>query len=160
VSSLLDMTMGLDPEATGYENIVMRSVFLGASFAEAHARIAEIEAFSELGEYLSFPMRTYSTGMTLRLSFAIATSVQPEVLVLDEMIGTADAAFSAKAKHRMEELVQNLQILILATHDLRTAASLCNRGLVLNRGRIVVDAGIDEAIAAYGSLEAQPAATA
>src|SRR4051812_33183868 len=72
VSSLLDMSMGIDPEATGYENIVMRSVFLGATFAEAKARVAEIETFSELGEYLRFPMRTYSTGMSLRLSFAIA----------------------------------------------------------------------------------------
>ena len=98
VSSLLDMSMGMDPEATGYENIIMRSVFLGASFAEAKARVPEIESFCELGDYLHFPMRTYSTGMSLRLSFAIATSVQPEILVLDEMIGTGDESFSAKAR--------------------------------------------------------------
>ncbi len=86
VSSLLDMGMGMDPEATGYENIEMRSVFLGATFAEAKRRVPEIEAFSELGEYLSLPMRVYSAGMKLRLSFAVAMAMRPQILVLDEMI--------------------------------------------------------------------------
>jgi ABC-type polysaccharide/polyol phosphate transport system ATPase subunit len=158
VSSLLDMSMGMDPEATGYENIVMRSVVLGATFAEAKARVRDIETFSELGDYLNFPMRTYSTGMSLRLSFAIATSVQPEILVLDEMISTGDEAFASKAKARMEEIVANLKILVLATHDLTAAKDLCNRGIVLSHGNIVADSDIDTAIDAYhGQIAAENA---
>lgn len=154
ISSLLDMSMGMDPEATGYENIILRSVFLGASFREAKHRVAEIEAFSELGDYLRFPMRTYSAGMSLRLSFAIATSMQPEVLVLDEMISAGDAAFAAKAKTRMEEIISKLQVLVIATHDAKMASNLCNRGLVLRQGRIIVDAPIEEALQAYANVGA------
>ena len=160
VSSLLDMSMGMDGEATGYENILMRSVFLGATFAEAKRRVPEIEAFCELGDYLGLPMRTYSTGMRLRLSFAIAMAVQPEILVLDEMIGVGDAAFAAKAQARMQEVVSKLEILVLATHDLTTARSMCNRGLVLSHGRIVADAPVEEAIGAYHALANPPQAAA
>jgi len=146
VSALLDMSMGMDPEATGYENIIMRSVFLGATFAQARALTEEIEAFSELGGYLGLPMRTYSTGMCLRLSYAIAVAMRPKILVLDEMMASGDAAFAAKVRARMQDIVSQLEILILATHDLDAARSLCNRGVVLNQGRIVMDASIEEAI--------------
>jgi ABC-type polysaccharide/polyol phosphate transport system ATPase subunit len=156
VSSLLDMSMGMDPEATGYENILMRSVFLGATFAEARRRVPEIEAFCELGDYLQLPMRTYSTGMRLRLSFAIAMAVQPEILVLDEMIGVGDAAFAAKAHARLQEVVSKLEILVIATHDLNTARSMCNRGLVLSHGRVVADAPAETAIEAYQALASLP----
>lgn len=149
VSSLLDLSMGMDPEATGYENIIMRSVFLGSTFAEGKACISEIEAFSELGDYLQLPMRTYSSGMSLRLSFAIATAVQPKILVLDELISAGDAAFAAKANARLQEVLSNLEILILATHNMETARNMCNRGLVLDHGRVIADAPVEEAIAAY-----------
>jgi ABC-type polysaccharide/polyol phosphate transport system ATPase subunit len=149
VSSLLDMSMGMDPEATGYENIILRSVFLGATFEQAHALVPEIEAFSELGDYLRFPMRTYSAGMRLRLSFAIATSIQPEILILDEMIGAGDAAFAKKAQERMLEIISRLQILVIATHETRTIRTLCNRGIFLHQGRIIKDGPLDEALSAY-----------
>lgn len=152
VSSLLDMSMGMDPEATGYENIVMRSVILGATFREARQRVPEIEAFSELGEYLRLPMRTYSTGMALRLSFAIATYAQPEILVLDEMIDTGDAGFAKKAQSRIADIVSKLKILVIATHDLTAAAAMCNRGIVLSHGSILVDDKIETAVAAYRAL--------
>ena len=135
VSSLLDATMGMDPEATGYENIVMRSVFLGATYSQAKQCVTEVEEFSELGTYLQLPLRTYSTGMWLRLSFAIAMAARPEILVLDEMIGTGDAAFTAKAHGRLQNVVDQLDILILATHDLHMARSMCTRGVVLERGK-------------------------
>ncbi len=157
VSSLVDMSMGMDLEATGYENIIMRSVFLGATFAEARRRIPEIEAFSELDDYLQLPMRTYSAGMKLRLSFAIAMAVQPEILVLDEMIGVGDAAFAAKAQERMREVVSRLAILVIATHDLNSARSMCNRGVLLDHGRVVVDATVENAIDAYHTLTSMPA---
>lgn len=153
VSSLLDMSMGMDPEATGYENIIMRSVFLGATFAEAKQRVPGIEEFSELGDYLRFPMRTYSTGMSLRLSFAIATSVQPEILVLDEMIAAGDAAFATKARARMQEIISNLEILVLATHNTSMVESLCNRGIVLRHGTVVADTSIKQALEIYRSLD-------
>ena len=153
VSSLLDMSMGMDPEATGYENIIMRSVFLGASFAEAKTRVAEIEEFSELGDYLRLPMRTYSTGMCLRLSFSVAMAMQPQILVLDEMIAAGDAAFAAKAQTRMEQLVNELEILVLATHDMSLARRMCNRALILGHGRVVKDASIEEAIGSPSDAE-------
>jgi len=156
VSSLLDMNMGMDWEATGYENILMRSVFLGASFSEAKARTAEIEAFSELGEYLKLPMRTYSTGMCLRLSFAIAVSIQPQILVLDEMIAAGDASFAAKARARMEKLVDQLEILVLATHDMNLARQMCNRGMVLSHGQLIMDAPIADAIHSLQSATSEP----
>jgi ABC-type polysaccharide/polyol phosphate transport system ATPase subunit len=123
-------------------------VFLGASFAEARARVAEIEEFSELGGYLGLPMRTYSTGMCLRLSFSVAMAMQPQILVLDEMIAAGDAAFAAKAQSRMQEIVSQLEILVIATHDMNTARKMCNRGLVLSHGRLIEDAPIDDAIRA------------
>ena len=152
VSSLLDMGMGMDPEATGYENIEMRSVFLGATFAEAKRRIPEIEAFSELGEYLTLPMRVYSAGMKLRLSFAVAMAMRPQILVLDEMISAGDAAFAAKADARLREVVNKLEILILATHNLNAARSMCSRGVVLDHGHLIADEPIEDAIRAYESL--------
>ena len=112
-------------------------------------RYPAIEEFSELGDYLRFPMRTYSTGMALRLSFAIATSIQPEILILDEMIGTGDASFAAKARARTAEMIGNLEILVLATHDLRTARNLCNRALVLEHGKIGADMPIEQGIEYY-----------
>jgi ABC-2 type transport system ATP-binding protein/lipopolysaccharide transport system ATP-binding protein len=150
VSSLLDMSMGLDPEATGIENIIVRSVILGATFVEARSRVKEIEEFSGLGEFLHFPLRTYSTGMALRLSFAIATSAQPEILILDEMIGTGDASFSTKARERLREFISSSNIMVLATHNLASAKQFCNRGIVMSRGAVLTDAPIDEAIDFYG----------
>lgn len=150
VSSLLDMSMGLDPEATGIENIIVRSVILGATFSEAKSRVKAIEEFSELGEFLNFPLRTYSTGMMLRLSFAIATSAQPEILILDEMIGTGDAKFSAKARVRLNEFISSSNIMVLATHNLASAKQFCNRGIVMGKGAILSDAPIEEAIEFYG----------
>jgi ABC-2 type transport system ATP-binding protein/lipopolysaccharide transport system ATP-binding protein len=158
VSALLDMSMGMDPEATGYENILMRSVFLGATFEEAQARIPEIEEFSGLGEYLDFPLRTYSSGMIVRLCFAISTSIVPEILVLDENVGAADAAFSAKAQARIMDIVGKSQILAFATHSMQQAQSICTRGILLSRGRVQFDGPLQEAIATYG--QAQPPVSA
>ena len=149
VSALLDLQMGMDPEATGYENILMRSIFLGASFEEARARIPDIEAFSELGEYLRFPIRTYSSGMIVRLAFAISTVISPEILAMDEQVGAADAAFSLKAQKRINELIGQAQILVFATHNIEDAKKTCNRAVVLRRGRIVFDGAVNEAELAY-----------
>ena len=136
LSSFTDITLGMDPEATGLENIVFRSVFMGLSFAEARRLSPSIEEFSELGEYLKMPVRTYSTGMFLRLAFAISTAIEPDIIVMDEMIGAGDAHFVAKAHGRLSDLLQRVKILVLATHDAAIMRSLCNKLVWLDHGQI------------------------
>jgi len=149
VSSLLDITMGMDPELTGAENIVLRGVFVGMSLAEARSRIQEIAEFSELGGYVDLPMRTYSSGMTLRLAFAISTAVQPDVLLLDELISVGDATFAEKALRRTEEMMNNASILVLASHSSTVLQRYCNRAIMLHEGRIIAEGSVDEVIGAY-----------
>ena len=117
VASLLDMTMGMDAEATGYENIVIRGVFLGMTFAQARSKIPEIEEFTKLGNFLSLPLRTYSSGMMVRLAFAIATAGDADILLADEVIGAGDASFAQKAQARFKSVVERAKILVIATHD-------------------------------------------
>ena len=107
------------PEATGWENIIFRCAFMGLSFREAKRLSPAIAEFSELGEYLDLPTRTYSTGMFLRLAFAISTSIEPEILIMDEMISAGDAQFIEKAQRRLHELVDKANILALASHDMK-----------------------------------------
>jgi ABC-type polysaccharide/polyol phosphate transport system ATPase subunit len=149
VSSLTDMMMGMDAEATGYENILLRSVFLGLSVKQAQANIAEIEDFTELGNFLKLPMRTYSTGMIVRLAFAISTAVTPEILIMDELIGAGDAAFIAKAEARLNGLLDRTRILILASHNLVLLRSLCNKAALMEEGRLKMIGPVDEVFAIY-----------
>jgi ABC-2 type transport system ATP-binding protein/lipopolysaccharide transport system ATP-binding protein len=149
VSSLTDMMMGMDPEATGYENILLRSVFLGLSVKQAQANIGEIEEFTELGNFLKLPMRTYSTGMMVRLAFAISTAVTPEILIMDELVGAGDAAFIAKAEARLNGLIGRTRILILASHDDGLLRRLCNKAALMEEGRLRMIGPVDEVIAAY-----------
>jgi ABC-2 type transport system ATP-binding protein/lipopolysaccharide transport system ATP-binding protein len=152
VSSLTDMTMGMDPEATGYENIMLRSVFLGVSVKQARASIADIEEFTELGNFLKLPMRTYSSGMIVRLAFAISTAVTPEILIMDEIVGAGDAAFFAKAEARLNRLIGSTHILVLASHDDGVLRRLCNKAALIDEGRLKMIGPVDEVLAAYGSL--------
>jgi ABC-type polysaccharide/polyol phosphate transport system ATPase subunit len=152
ISSLTDMMMGMDVEATGYENILLRSVFLGLSVKQANANIGEIEKFTELGEFLKLPMRTYSSGMMVRLAFAISTAVTPEILIMDELIGAGDAAFIAKAEARMNGLIGRTRILVLASHDDDLLRRLCNKAALMNEGRLLTVGPVDEVLAAYKSL--------
>ena len=152
VSALLDLSMGMDMDATGYDNILMRSTFLGASFRQAKELVPKIADFSELGEFLAFPVRTYSSGMVVRLAFAISTSVVLDILVLDEHVGAADASFTEKAKQRMRELADQAKIVIFATHDFNAASSLCSRGVVLSNGHIAYDGSVDNALGFYERL--------
>jgi ABC-type polysaccharide/polyol phosphate transport system ATPase subunit len=136
VSSFTDLTLGMDPESTGWENIIFRCAFMGMSFREAKRRLAAIAEFSELGEYLNLPARTYSSGMFLRLAFAISTSVEPEILIMDEMISTFDAQFIEKAQRRLREVVNSANILALASHDMNVIQEICNKVVWLERGTI------------------------
>ena len=149
VASLTDITMGMDVEASGYENIVLRGVFLGLQVKEVRRMIPEIEAFTELGEFLKLPLRTYSSGMMLRLAFAVTTAVIPEILIMDEMIGAGDAAFVTKAKARLNQMISSSRILVIASHDVEIIRRFCNRAALMETGRIVRMGPVDEVISAY-----------
>jgi ABC-type polysaccharide/polyol phosphate transport system ATPase subunit len=149
ISSLTDMMMGMDAEATGYENILLRSVFLGLSVKQAQANIGEIEDFTELGNFLKLPMRTYSTGMILRLAFAISTAVTPEILIMDELVSAGDAAFMSKAEARLNELIGRTQILVLASHHLEMLRRICNKVALMEEGQVRMVGPVEEVLAVY-----------
>lgn len=149
ISSLTNISMGMDPEATGLENIIFRLVFLGMTFKEAKAKVTEIAEFSGLGEFINLPLRTYSSGMALRLAFAASTSVTPDILILDEMIGAGDAAFQAKAKERIDKTLSETKILVLASHDLGLLNLYCDQGIWLEKGHIKGQGPIAEVIEQY-----------
>jgi ABC-type polysaccharide/polyol phosphate transport system ATPase subunit len=151
VSSLTDITMGMDPESSGYDNIIMRCIFMGMSFKQAKTHVQDIIDFSELREYISLPARTYSTGMYFRLAFTIATCLAPDILIMDEMISTGDAAFVEKARRRVISLIEQTQIMIIASHDQQLMANICNRGIWMEKGRIIMDGDINEIISTYNA---------
>jgi ABC-2 type transport system ATP-binding protein/lipopolysaccharide transport system ATP-binding protein len=150
-SSLLDISLGMDYELTGYENIQLRAAFMGMSKREIGARLDDIEEFCDLGSFLSLPVRTYSNGMMLRLAFAISTSNDPEVVVLDELIGVGDADFRAKSRKRLEKMIASARVLVLATHDQQMLRSYCNKGAWIEGGRILSFGEIGAVLAAYDS---------
>jgi ABC-2 type transport system ATP-binding protein/lipopolysaccharide transport system ATP-binding protein len=117
--------------------------------AEARSKIPEIEEFTELGGYLQLPMRTYSSGMMLRLIFAVATAVEGEIVLLDEWIGVGDQQFRKKARQRLDEIVARAGILVLASHDVELIKSTCNRAILLEEGRIVAAGPIEEILGRY-----------
>lgn len=144
VSSLLNLSVGMDPERTGRENIILRAVFLGMSVAQAKALVPEIAEFSELGPFLDLPMRTYSSGMSMRLGFGVSTAVQPDIILMDEMISVGDVRFAAKAKARLQAMMDRAGILVMASHSSATLRQYCNRALWLKEGRIIADGPLEE----------------
>lgn len=143
LSSLLDLSMGMDPEQTGRDNIILRAVFLGMTIAEAKALVPEIAEFSELGPYLDLPMRTYSSGMAMRLGFGVSTAVQPDIILMDEMISVGDVGFAQKARARLEKIMNNAGILIIASHSSSTLRKYCDRAIWLKEGRIIADGPLE-----------------
>jgi len=152
IASITDMSMGMDLEATGYENIVLRGVFLGLSHTVARAHIPAIAEWTELGDALARPVRTYSTGMQLRLAFAVSTTIRPDILILDEMIGAGDAHFIDKARARLDDLISATSILIVASHQASILRQFCNRALLINDGQVLLDGSTEEVLAAYQQL--------
>ena len=152
VSSLFDWSLGIDPGATGYENIMIRGIFLGLTPAEVRERTGEIAAFTELGDYLAMPMHTYSTGMKLRLALAVCTCIEPQILLMDEWIGLGDAAFVEKAGRRLEELVNRAGILVLASHNPALLERNCTTGVLLDAGRVRASGPIGEVLREYGKM--------
>jgi ABC-2 type transport system ATP-binding protein/lipopolysaccharide transport system ATP-binding protein len=149
VSALTDIVTGVDLEATGYDNIIYRGILLGHTKSQAKAMVPDIEEFSELGEYLDLPVRTYSTGMIMRLLFAIATSIRPPILLMDEMISVGDASFIGKARERLKGVITNANIFVISSHVEGVIREFCNRVLWLEHGKIVMDGSPEEALDAY-----------
>jgi len=151
IGSLIDPSAGIDPESTGRENIQLRCLFRGMSEADTRDAVAEIGAFSGLGTFLDVPIRTYSAGMSVRLSFAIATMIAPQILLMDEWLAAGDAQFQAQAQARLERLVTDADILVIATHSMTTARTWCSRAIRLDSGRIVADGPVDAVVEAIES---------
>ena len=154
ISSFTDLTLGMDPESTGWENIIFRCAFMGMSFREAKRRSPAVAEFSGLGDFLNLPTRTYSSGMFLRLAFAISTTVDPEILIMDEMISTGDADFIEKAERRLHEIVDKANILALASHDMNVIRRLCNKVVWLEHGTIRQFGSSELVTQAYETLHA------
>lgn len=149
VSPLLDFATGFEAHLTGIENIQIRLMLLGLSKAEADSKIPEIIEFTELGEFIYQPVRTYSSGMFIRLAFAVSTAITPEILVADEIIGAGDVKFAAKAKQRLESFLMQGSTSILTSHSMDLLYNFCNRALLLNKGKIIADGTVADVVKEY-----------
>lgn len=154
IAPVFDLGVGMDPEISGYENIIIRGLFLGQTRKSMRRKMDEIAEFSELGDYLAMPLRTYSTGMRIRLALGVVTSIDPEILLLDEGIGAVDAAFMAKARVRLEEMVKRSGILVFASHSNEFLAQLCDSALWIDHGEIRKAGAVDDVVEAYEGPEA------
>lgn len=146
---LFDMALGMNPEATGFENIRLRGRFLGLDSKAIRSRMDEIAEFTELGDYLAMPVRTYSTGMMLRLAFAICTSIEPEIMLMDEWIGVGDAAFLTKASQRLNDFIGRAGILVVASHSTTLLEANCNKGVLMRAGKVEAFGPIGDILRAY-----------
>lgn len=149
IGSLIDISLGIDSEATGRENIYLRAGLLGMSRTEINQKIGEITDFSELGDFVDMPLRTYSSGMHLRLAFAVSTIVRPEILLMDEWLSVGDEGFKHKAELRLTELVRTTNILVLASHAREMVIHTCNRVIWLEHGKVRMDGMPQEVCTAY-----------
>jgi ABC-type polysaccharide/polyol phosphate transport system ATPase subunit len=150
ISPMLEINLGIDNELNGYDNIRLRGLILGQDVAEIEDRMPEIAEFTELGDYLDVPVRTYSSGMLARLTFAIATCFTPEILLLDEWILAGDATFLSKAERRLEAFIEKTSIVVLASHNAEVCKRWCSKGLWLDRGTIVGQGDIQFILEEYG----------
>lgn len=149
IGSLIDISLGINPEATGRENVYIRGQLLGLSKQEIASKYDEIVEFAELGDFMEMPVRTYSSGMHLRLAFAVSTVVRPEILLMDEWLSVGDADFQHKAEARLRELVSDTKILAIATHSRELVESVCNRAIWLEHGQLKMDGPVSEVAPAY-----------
>ena len=151
VSSLFDISLGFEPEANGWDNIRFRSYLQGETPRSVQARLQAIADFSELGEFLDMPVRYYSSGMLVRLAFSVATAIEPEILIIDEVLSAGDYSFQAKAQQRMQTLISNAQAVVVVSHDLASLKKICSRIFWLDHGRIHMSGPADEVIPAIRS---------
>lgn len=158
IASLLDVSMGLEPDATGYENIYLRGILDGLTRADIRNRVDEIAEFSELGDFLDLPVRTYSSGMMLRLAFAISTSVDADILLMDEWLSVGDADFSSKAEERLQSLLERASILLIASHNFDLIDRVCNRRIFMKHGVMELDEPVPAPVTEATDMHVTPAA--
>jgi ABC-2 type transport system ATP-binding protein len=149
VAPVFDLGVGMDPEISGLENIMIRGLFLGMTRKQMESRVDDIADFTELGDFLRMPLRTYSTGMRVRLALGVVTSIDPEILLLDEGIGAVDAAFLDKSKKRLSELVERSGLLVFASHSDEFLRELCDTALWMEHGRIKQQGPLEDVLRAY-----------
>ena len=137
VASMLNISLGMEPEATGYENIFLRGLVMGFRPSDIRTLVDQIIDFSELGDYIDMPMRTYSSGMAMRLAFAVSTCVSADILLMDEWLSVGDADFSIKARKRLSEIVDRAKIMVLASHDESLIKANCNKIMRLSHGELL-----------------------
>lgn len=161
ISSLFDLVLGFEMESSGWDNIAYRGYLQGESPRTIRAKQQSIAEFSELGEFLNMPVRYYSSGMMIRLAFAIATAVDPEILLIDEVLSVGDLAFHKKARARMFEMMDRAHLMVMVSHDLNTLESICNRAIWMDHGSVRMEGPAGEVVQAYReSVPAEAEATA
>lgn len=149
VRSLFELSIGFEWEATGRENILYRGLLLGQTPRTMKSLSEEIIRFADIGNFIDYPIKTYSSGMLVRLAFAISTFIAGDILLIDEVIGAGDASFMKKASEKMRELISKAKILMLVSHDLSAIRSFCNRVLLLKKGELIFDGEVEKGIAMY-----------
>jgi lipopolysaccharide transport system ATP-binding protein len=149
VSSLFDIALGFEQDATGWENIYFRGYLQGETPRTIKAKMQPIADFSELGDFLNTPVRYYSAGMRLRLAFSIATTIEPEILLVDEVLSVGDMAFMEKAAQRMREMMDKAQLIVMVSHDLEAIKRICHRVVWMDHGRMRLVGRPQEVIDAY-----------
>jgi lipopolysaccharide transport system ATP-binding protein len=152
VSALLELGSGFNPDFTGRENVFLNGAIYGFTHPEMAARMDEITAFADIGDFIEQPVKTYSSGMMMRLAFAVAVNVQPDVLIIDEALAVGDVFFSQKCFQRIREIVHRGATLIFVSHDMGAVQSLCDRALLLGGGRLVFDGAPEECVSRYFNL--------
>ena len=152
ISALFTTTLGMDD--TGYNNIFHMGMYLGMSKDEIISKVKEIITYTDLGVFIDLPVKTYSAGMVARLSFAVATSIEPEILLLDEGLGAGDARFQKKVTSRVNDLVARSGVLVIASHSAEMIKDMCNKAALLNKGRLLFYGDVEEAFEQYEKLNA------
>jgi ABC-type polysaccharide/polyol phosphate transport system ATPase subunit len=161
VSSLFDIALGWEADGTGWENIAYRSYLQGETPRDVREKRAAIAEFSELGDFLNMPVRYYSAGMQMRLAFSIATAIDPEILLVDEVLSVGDLAFQNKARERMLEMMSRAHLMVMVSHDLASLAKMCNYAVWLDHGRMKMCGPCPDVIKTYcASVEGPPPAVA
>jgi len=154
---LFDISLGMDPESTGYENILLRGLYLGLKKSQIKARMEEIADFTELGDFLNLPIRTYSAGMRMRLAFAVSTSVAPDILLIDEGIGVGDAAFIQRANARLSRFTEQVAIIVLSSHSEDLLTKMCDTSVLIEHGRAIATGPTREVLKQYRTRQTEAA---
>ena len=157
LAPLLDLGAGFHPDLTGAENVCINAALLGLSRRKVREQFDEIVAFSEIGDFINEPLRTYSSGMMMRLAFSVATSVDPDILIIDEVLGVGDLAFAAKCRDRIMQFRRAGKTILCVSHSNDTLKDLCDRALWLDHGRVMDDGPIARVVEAYKSAMSQHA---